>query len=322
MDRQPIAWGYSRVSHAEGFKKGDSCESQTVRIQAYFDTHLKSLDFVLGTIDNDGENISAYKTKFQNRPAGRRLLAKMQAGDCLIVDKIDRLWRSIEDFVMLMKVLESRKISIHIVNFLGQTIQSDSPMGSYMLKHFVLVSELESAMKAERTKEAIGVIRLKGRVFNHNIPPGCKAVPIVDRHGRAERNPKNGRKLRMLVWCPETRELMKYICHLVDEKRLRWVAAFGMIEEYVAKRDGREIRSVAAQSTDRTIWKKFHTYENAYEYLGIKEPGQIPKRAIIFAAAKQNRRERTDSRAGARGFKKSRIKKIEPHQLLDLATGR
>jgi len=321
--RSPIAWGYSRISHLEGFKKGDSCESQSLRIKHYYETHLAGLGYEFGGVDNDDSNISAYRTKFQNRPAGRRLLAQMQSGDCLVVDKIDRLWRSIEDFVMLMKVLESRGVAIHIVNFLGNTIRSNDAMGSYMLKHFVLVSELESAIKSERTKEALAAARLKGRKLGGTkTPPGTKPVPIVGKDGRIERNPRNGRKRMLLVWCPETRKIMKYVCELVDERRLTWLTAYTMIEEFVADLQGRPVRSISEQQIDRThTWKKYHIYENAYNYLGIKEPSQIPKQFIIYAAAKQARRERTNTRNKYPSWK-SKVKKITPEQLLDLASGR
>jgi DNA invertase Pin-like site-specific DNA recombinase len=320
--RTPTAWGYSRVSHLEGYKKGDSCESQSVRIKHYYDVQLAPTGMAWGGVDNDGENISAYRVKFQNRPAGRRLLMAMQSGDCLVVDKIDRLWRSIEDFVMLMKILESRGVAIHIVNFLGNTIKSNDPMGGYMLKHFVLVSELESAIKAERTREALTVARLKGLRVTRWCPPGTKLVPIVDKNGRVERNPRRGTTRMALAWCDQTRKIMKYVCQLVDVQKLSWMTAYGMIEEYAAKIEGRPVRPLMEQANDRqNTWKAYRAYENAFEYLGIREPSQIPVRKIVFAAAKQMRRERTERNGKTRSYT-SKIQKIAPGQLLDLAMGR
>lgn len=136
------AYGYARISHIDGHRKGESVESQYARISAFYESKLKDDGIEWGGILDDGTNISAYRTAFALRPAGKKLLSMMNRGDHLVVDKVDRLWRSMADFVDLMRLLERKKITIHIVNFLGETISSTSAMGDFMLKMCVLMAEL------------------------------------------------------------------------------------------------------------------------------------------------------------------------------------
>jgi DNA invertase Pin-like site-specific DNA recombinase len=313
----PIAYGYSRVSHIDGFRKGDSCDSQEARIKQYYETFLKEQGVAWGHTDNDGENVSAFKVKFNNRPAGRRLIAAMKPGDHLIVDKVDRFWRSIEDFVMMMKLFDMKKIVVHIVNFLGSSIQSNTPMGSYMLKHFVLVAELESAIKSERIRESLAVCRRKGLRSGNATPPGTTTTPMKDGNGRNIKN-HHGRTRQALRWCEKTREMMAEICRLIDDEGMEWLSAFNLIEEFIAEKEGRPIRPIHEQYNDREHkWRLWHKYENAYRYLGIREVSQIPDRDVILMAAKQARREKTERR-GKKGSYKSKIRKIEPEKLLNL----
>lgn len=314
-----IAYGYTRVSHVDSLKKGDSLPAQEQRIRLYYETKLKEKGVVLGGVENDGTNISAYSVPFCMRPAGKELLAKLQPGDHLILDKVDRIWRSIEDFCSLMKEFREKNITVHIVNFLGESIQNDTPLGDFVLRLFVLVAELESAIKSERTKEGLSYYLKKGNVIRSCPPPGTTFYEVKG---------DNGRTYKRLKWNPKQRAIMNEIVRLRDEERREWSRCFKKIEEFIARLEGRKVRPIKDQKSDRThLWKKLYKWETGYRYLKIEDPNKIPNKDIVTEAARQWRRERSERLHATLGFKyqserraSSTIDKIDREELLRIAS--
>lgn len=310
--RTPVAYGYARVSHSDTFKQGDSLPSQLDRIKKYYDANLAGEGVSWGGADTDGTNVSAYRVMFHCRPAGKRILQKLKPGDHLVVDKIDRFWRSLEDFILLMRSLRAQNITVHIVSFLGSTVKNDTPMGDFILQLFVMIAEMESGIKSERIKEALLVKRGKGLLAGKHAPPGCRVHKIRSRG--------SGKDIRKLEWCEQTRTIMAEIVRLIDDERLEWSQAHPKIEEFCAKIQAREVRKIAYQMDDRNnTWPKWYKYETAYRYLGIKTPEQIPVRKVISEAARQHKRRRTAQR-GRQGCYSSAINEIPPEVLLDLTS--
>ena len=310
----PNAYGYARVSHTDGIKKGESVPSQSIRITEYYERVLLPDGVTWGGVKDDGTNISAYRTMFRMRPAGRELMLLLKPGDHLIVDKVDRFWRSMKDFVLLMEEFTKRNITVHIVNFLGQTITNGNQMGDFILKQFVLIAELESSIKSERTKEALAMKRRKGHRIGSSIPPGTRIIPRTYGDERGI--------VKTLHWCERKRTVMAEIVRLIDDEGLEWVRAFTRIEKFIATLEGRPERTIAKQYTDRnTSWRNMYLYEVAYRYLGIREPCEIPPLKYIKMAARQHRRERTENRGNVHpGWKyTSEIEAIPPMRILEMA---
>lgn len=310
----PTAYGYGRVSHLNSLEKAESLPAQENRIQNYYETRLAAEGIQWGGCDTDGTSVSAFKVMFHCRPAGKRIMAKLQPGDHLILDKVDRIWRSLNDFIRLMEKLESKGVTVHIVSFLGSSIQNNTPMGQFMLKQFVLMAELESTIKAERIKEAINIARIKGRRTGSFVPYGCRIVKAPH-----PENPK--RTISNLHWCEQQRTIMAEIVRLLDDERLQWDQAHDKIEAFIAKVERRAIRSLQRQASDRKqTWPNMYAYETAYRYLGVRDPSQIPKRDVIREAARQYKRERANRRYAEKGAnRKSNVPEISPEQLLNLA---
>jgi DNA invertase Pin-like site-specific DNA recombinase len=299
INKNPKAYGYARVSHATGHQKNESVPAQKERINDYYKLKLEPEGIAwCGTFD-DGTNISAYTTPFHARPAGRKIMGLIQPGDHIVLDKVDRIWRSMSDFVRLMENLKARNITVHIVNFLGSSIQNDTAMGDFILRVFVLMSELESDLKSERTRQALDVLRRKGRRRCCYVPAGCKVEVSYT---------SEGNKISLLVWDHRERELMKYIVHLKDDLALEWDVVTPMVQQYVI-------------NTGRKFYKEprikeLYKYEKAYDYLKIIEPRDIPKKDIINEAARQARRLRSLKISPADG---STIPVITREQLLEFS---
>lgn len=310
----PTAYGYSRVSHSDSFLKGDSLPSQELRIKQYYETHLKPQGIALGGIENDGTNVSAYKVMFHVRPAGRRLLEQMKPGDHLIVDKVDRFWRSLKDFIHLMELFEKKNITVHIVNFLGQSVQNNTPMGDFILKQFVMIAELESTIKSERIAEALHVKRISGLRIGSAVPPGCRLE-------RTKCNTNQRGYYETLKWCEKRRTIMAEITRLILEERLTWWKASSHIEAFIAQVEQREPRKILNNNKDLLFkWPRLFFYECAYRYLGIREPGQIPRKDVIYEAARQYKRVMINRRAKELGkYHQSIVPAISPEELLAMA---
>lgn len=192
------AYGYARISHMEGFEEGEAIPAQQHRIEGYYKMLLESSGVAFGGVHTDGKNCSATKYRFAQRPAGKALIAIMKPGDHLIVDKIDRLWRNLEDFCQLMRWFKSQRITVHIVDMRGCSVQMGTPMGDFMLQMMVSIAQLEASMISSRTKQGIEARRRSGiecQAFKGFGPFGIDVTGI-----------KGGRKLH---WNWEKRKVGK-----------------------------------------------------------------------------------------------------------------
>jgi site-specific DNA recombinase len=97
-----------------------------------------------------------------DRPALRRLLAHIEAGqvDCVVVYKVDRLSRSLLDFVRMLEVFEKYQVSFVSVT---QPINSTSSAGRLMLNVLLSFAQFEREIISERTRDKIAAARRKGK---------------------------------------------------------------------------------------------------------------------------------------------------------------
>lgn len=315
--KEPVAaatfYGYTRVSHVNSLTKGDSLPAQELRIKNYYDTILSPLGIVNGGIYNDGMNISAYSVPFSLRPAGKLILSKIQPGDHLVLDKVDRIWRSIEDFCTLMKLFRKRDITVHIVNFLGQSIQNNTVLGDFILRQFVMVAELESAIKSERIKEGLAHARnRRGTRAANTVPFGTSRYKYPDGH----------RTRAALKWNEMERKFMSEIVRLRDDEGLSWKEAGPIIARIEAEMYDREIRTPRQiELACRYTWTTMYMMETAYRYLGIEDPNKIPTIDIIREAKNQYKRVNAGRPSAAYNYKTCYATRsvIEPNVLMQIA---
>lgn len=281
--RQPIAYGYSRVSHRNSRNKGDSIAAQKERIKAYYDVNLSENGTAWGGNYDDDVAISAFRTAFHARPAGKELMEKLQSGDHLVIDKVDRLFRSMSDYANTIERLNKLGVTVHIISFLGQTIRYDTGAGKFMLSMLVAFAELESSLKSERIREALAYKRAN-RISGSWVPHGCKLKYSQD---------PDGNTVRKLTWSTVDRAIMGEIVRLRDDVRLPWKKCYDKIEEFAAEKEGRPKRNAKQQFQDRQKrWPRMYAYETAYRLLNIRDPSQIPVKAELMRAAAEHRENR------------------------------
>lgn len=129
-------YGYARVS-----TKGQDLE---VQIQAL-----------------ENENVEViYQEKFTgtstDRPKLQELLDVLQAGDKLVVTKLDRLARNTKEGIELVERLFKKGVKVHVLNV---GLLEDTSMGRFFLTTLLAVAEMERNMIVERTQEGKVIAR-------------------------------------------------------------------------------------------------------------------------------------------------------------------
>src|SRR5487761_2498475 len=111
------------------------------------------------------------------RPALLKCLKTLQAGDTLIVWKLDRLGRSLRDLITMLDDLKHRGVKFRS---LTEAIDTETPTGRAMWQMIGVLAELERSLLSERTRA--GVKAAKGRGVKFGRKP--KLTPQQIDHAR------------------------------------------------------------------------------------------------------------------------------------------
>ncbi|GAB4200149.1 MAG: hypothetical protein OHK0013_10940 [Sandaracinaceae bacterium] len=106
-----------------------------------------------------------------DRPAFTRLMEDAEAGkfDIVVVYKVDRLSRSLLDFVKVMERLNEAGVSFVSVT---QNFTTADAMGRLTMNMLMSFAEFEREMIAERTRDKIAMSRRKGKWTGGQVPFG------------------------------------------------------------------------------------------------------------------------------------------------------
>ena len=138
------------------------------------------------------------------RPVLARALERVEAGDTLIVVRIDRLARSLAH---LLEVIEQLEVKGAHFRSLKDPIDTASPQGKFTLQVLGAAAEFERALIRERTKAGLASARAKGRVGGN---PGLRAGdPAALRKVRLARHDSYMERLNATAqdWVPQVRRL-------------------------------------------------------------------------------------------------------------------
>lgn len=153
-------YAYVRVSTDEQAREGLSLGAQEERIRAYCSSRGIELERVYRE-----EGISAAKP-LGERPEGAKL-AKAVAGFhvpdsvCVVVFKVDRLWRSLLDGLRTMDCWGESDVVVHVVE-LGRALNWKSAQDWLLTTIQLLFAEYEWRLTVARTNMAMAVKRARG----------------------------------------------------------------------------------------------------------------------------------------------------------------
>nr|MBA3242160.1 recombinase family protein [Acidobacteriota bacterium] len=157
---------YTRKSHEEGLDQDfNSLDAQRESGETFIASQKHEGWVALPTRYDDGGFTGANT----DRPALARLMADIDAGkiDAVVVYKIDRLSRSLIDFVGLLQVFEQRNVAFVSVT---QQFNTASPMGRLILNILICFAQFERENIAERIRDKMAASRRRG-MWVGGVPP-------------------------------------------------------------------------------------------------------------------------------------------------------
>ena len=101
------------------------------------------------------------------RPQLSQLLSKIKSRDTLLVTKLDRLARTTEEGITIIRSLIDRGITVNILNV---GVLDSSPIGKFFITTLLAVAELERSLILERMRDGKAVARTKAG-FREGRPP-------------------------------------------------------------------------------------------------------------------------------------------------------
>ncbi|EOQ50649.1 hypothetical protein WC7_01509 [Citrobacter sp. KTE151] len=96
-----------------------------------------------------------------NRPVLKRLIAAMEAGDELVVWKLDRIGRNVLHALLMFQQLQEKGINFRSIT---DGVDLKTASGRYNFRNILSAAQYESDLNSERTLAGLAVARAKGRV--------------------------------------------------------------------------------------------------------------------------------------------------------------
>ncbi|MBI5843205.1 MAG: recombinase family protein [Deltaproteobacteria bacterium] len=182
---------YTRKSHEEGLEQEfNSLDAQRESAEAYIESQkLQGWRLLPDRYDDGG-----FSGGTMDRPALQRLLTDIDAGkvDLIVVYKIDRLSRSLLDFMKMIELFNEKGVSFVSVT---QHFSTTDPTGRMFLGILITFAQYEREVIAERIRDKVAAAKRRGKY--------CGGVPIlgydVDRESK-----------KLLV-NPEEARLVQYV---------------------------------------------------------------------------------------------------------------
>lgn len=157
---------YTRKSTEDGLEQDfNSLDAQREAGLAYITSQRHEGWKALSTMYDDG-GISGSTLK---RPAITELLKDIEAGlvNIVVVYKVDRLTRSLNDFARLMELFDKHKVSFVSVT---QQFNTTSSMGRLTLNVLLSFAQFEREVTGERIRDKIAASKKKG-MWMGGLPP-------------------------------------------------------------------------------------------------------------------------------------------------------
>lgn len=159
------AVGYARVSTEDQAKEGISLENQQWKIKAY--CGLYNIELADMVVD------AGQSAKDVNRDGMKRILAitggRRPEVDCIVVYKLDRLFRNAEQALRYASLWDKKGIALHSVN---EQLDTKSAMGKFFFTIMAAVAEMERNVVAERTADVLRGKKRRGEKTGGTIPYG------------------------------------------------------------------------------------------------------------------------------------------------------
>src|SRR5271156_1934799 len=175
---------YTRKSSEEGLEQEfNSLDAQREACEAFIKSQRHEGWSVLAQLYDDG----GYSGGTMERPALNRLLADIAARriDAVVVYKVDRLTRSLSDFVKIVEAFDAQSRSFVSVT---QAFHTTTSMGRLTLNVLLSFAQFEREVTGERIRDKIAASKRKGMWMGGQPPLGydLRDRRLVINDGEAE----------------------------------------------------------------------------------------------------------------------------------------
>lgn len=136
---------YARVSTDD---KGQTPENQLREIRRVLPALSAAVEYI--------EYVSAVK----KRPVWERMLAESQAGDTILIWRLDRAFRSVADAVLALEAFRARGIHFKAV---AEGWDTTTPAGILLYNVIAAMAQFEWAVLSERTRAGMARAKAAGK---------------------------------------------------------------------------------------------------------------------------------------------------------------
>jgi site-specific DNA recombinase len=251
---------YTRKSSEEGLEQDfNSLHAQRESCEAYVNSQKHEGWIVKPTMYEDG----GYSAGSMDRPALELLLADIKSGsiDIVVVYKVDRLTRSLSDFVKIVEIFDTADVSFVSIT---QQFNTSTSMGRLTLNVLLSFAQFEREVTGERIRDKIAASKKKGMWMGGWVPIG------FDRKDRT-----------LTINEPEARTVRTIFDLFIKLKNVRDVQAELVrlnlkTKRYAIKR-GRAVGNLSFARGH--IYKILSNplYQGEIRHKGVNHPGQHPR---------------------------------------------
>jgi site-specific DNA recombinase len=159
---------YTRKSSEEGLEQSfNSLDAQREAGEAFVKSQQHEGWQAISTHYDDG----GYSGGNVDRPALKQLMADIHVGkvSVVVVYKVDRLTRSLEDFAKLVEQFDKFNVSFVSVT---QQFNTTSSMGRLTLNVLLSFAQFEREVTGERIRDKIAASKKKGMWMGGTVPLG------------------------------------------------------------------------------------------------------------------------------------------------------
>ncbi len=160
---------YCRVSPKpdEAKQRSESIETQQAACLQYCASQNLAVSECI--IDRDE---SAASTKWNKRPGGKLLLAKVKRGDIVVCYRLDRIFRNLGEGLETIEYLEKRGVKVYCSSGQRYTVERSDQW--LMLALQLMFATYEAMLTAERTSDSMLRQQANGKAMSAIAPYGWK----------------------------------------------------------------------------------------------------------------------------------------------------
>lgn len=170
-------YGYARVS-TKSQLDNNSLEQQEQEIKS---------KYIGATVVKE-----QYTGSTTNRPKFKWLLGKLKKDDVLVVCKLDRLARTTQEGIQIVRGLFERGVAIHVLNV---GLLEDTTMGNFFINTLLAVAEMERNLIVERTQAGKAIAKQNPN-FREGRPRIHKKAAVEHAIELLEETDATGKRLR------------------------------------------------------------------------------------------------------------------------------